>query len=113
MAGEPSHSSGTRLLDHADVVIDICTPAADAMVALAGLDTPVGPGSTVAYAAVVNEIKVQGAALLLEMGELPPVITSAAVVGGERAEALFEAVYHEHAKRLARVLTGSKQGPDY
>src|SRR5947207_2777301 len=25
-AGTPSHSSGTRLLDHADVVVDLCTP---------------------------------------------------------------------------------------
>src|SRR5829696_6063664 len=26
LAGEPRHSSGTRLLDHADVVLDLCTP---------------------------------------------------------------------------------------
>ena len=34
--------------------------------ALDGLDTPIGPGSTVANAAIVNEIKVQTAAILLE-----------------------------------------------
>ena len=31
-AGTPTHSSGTRLHDHADVVIDLCTPPADALV---------------------------------------------------------------------------------
>src|SRR5688572_20600194 len=43
-AGEPTHSSGTRLCDHADVVIDLCTPAADALVTIDGLESPVGPG---------------------------------------------------------------------
>ena len=32
LAGEAAHSSGTRLLDHADVVLDLCTPPADAMI---------------------------------------------------------------------------------
>ena len=63
--------------------------------------TPIGPGSTVASAAAVNEIKVQTAALLLEGGALPPVITSSAVVGSERADAVFEAAYREHARRMA------------
>ena len=44
LAGEPGHSSGTRLLDHADVVLDLCTRAGDALVRVDGLDTPVGPG---------------------------------------------------------------------
>src|SRR5215467_14372913 len=38
--GRPTHSSGTRLVDHADVVLDLCTPAADGLVAIDGLDTP-------------------------------------------------------------------------
>jgi uncharacterized phosphosugar-binding protein len=111
MAGTPSHSSGTRVLDHADVVIDLCTPVGDALVRLEGVDTPVGPGSTVAYAAVVNEIKVQTAALLVERDCLPAVITSPSIVGRERAEALFEAAYRDHARRYARVLAGSSSAP--
>jgi uncharacterized phosphosugar-binding protein len=107
MAGAPSHSSGTRMLDHADVVIDICTPVGDALVGLEGVDTPVGPGSTVAYAAVVNEIKVQTAEKLIERGALPAVISSPSIVGRERAAALFEAAYKDHATRYARALAGS------
>ncbi len=107
MAGTPDHPSGTRLLDHADIVIDLCTPAGDALVRLPGLDTPIGPGSTVANATIVNELKVQTAAILLEQGALPPVLTSGAVVGAERSAELFEAAYREHARRVARSLAGA------
>jgi uncharacterized phosphosugar-binding protein len=107
MAGLPDHPTGTRLLDHADVVIDLCTPPGDALVLLNGLDTPIGPGSTVANAAIVNEIKVQTAAILLERGALPPVLTSSAVVGSARSAELFEAAYREHARRAGRVLAGA------
>ncbi|MFL5755021.1 MAG: sugar isomerase domain-containing protein [Chloroflexota bacterium] len=108
MARPPEHPTGTRLLDHADVVIDLCTPAGDALVTLDGLDTPIGPGSTVANAAIVNEIKVQTAALLHAQGALPPVITSPSIVGAERSAELFEAAYREHARRAAKALAGTE-----
>jgi uncharacterized phosphosugar-binding protein len=111
MARTPDHPTGTRLLDHADVVIDLCTPAGDALVHLDGLDTPIGPGSTVANAAIVNEVKVQTAAILHGHGALPPVLTSGAVVGPERSTELFEAAYREHARRVATVLAGADLGP--
>lgn len=111
-ASESEHPSGTRLYDHADIVIDLCTPAGDALVELEGVDTPVGPGSTAANAAIVNEIKVQTAALLLERDALPPVITSGAIVGPERSAALFEEAYAEHARRLAVLLTPRPLAPD-
>jgi uncharacterized phosphosugar-binding protein len=107
LAAEPTHPTGTRLLDHADVVLDLCTPPGDAMVVLEGVATPVGPGSTIAAVALVNEIKVQSAALLVERGALPPVLTSAAVVGAEESRRLFDAAYAEHARRAARALRGS------
>lgn len=107
MARPSEHPSGLRLLDHADVVIDLGTPVGDAMVSLEGVDTPIGPGSTVANTAAVNEIKVQTAAILLEHGALPPVITSSTVVGQERAAALFEGAYRDHARRMAGALAGA------
>lgn len=103
-AAESSHSSGDRLFDHADLVIDIGTPPGDALVTLEGLDTPLGPGSSLANVTIVNEIKVATAQLLLERGELPPVLTSSSVVGDARSRALFDDAYAEHAERLARVL---------
>ena len=104
MAGEPDPAVGARLLDEADIVIDLCTPEADAMVTLPNLDTPVGPGSTLAYVAIVNSLKVRIAQLLLEQGVTPPVITRASVVGAERSRALFDSAYREHARRVARTI---------
>ena len=104
MAGEAEPDVGSRLLEEADLVLDVCSPAADAMVAIDGLDTPVGPGSTVGAVAIVNAIKVRTAQLLVELGSMPPVITRASVVGEERSRALFEEAYREHARRLARAI---------
>ena len=105
MSDEPDPAVGSRLLDEADLVIDLCTPHADALVAIEGLDTPVGPGSTVAAVAIVNSIKVRTAQLLVERGAMPPVITRASVVGADRSRSLFEDAYREHARRIARAIT--------
>jgi uncharacterized phosphosugar-binding protein len=107
-AGESTHSSGARLRDHADVVLDLCTPPADALVELDGLATPVGPGSTIAAVALANEVKVRTAALLCELGAMPPVLTSSSVVGADESRRLFDAAYAEHARRAARVLEGAR-----
>ena len=68
LAGTRLHSSGTRLLDHADVVLDLCTPAADALVALDDVANPIGPASTLAAVALVNELSVRTAELLAARG---------------------------------------------
>jgi uncharacterized phosphosugar-binding protein len=104
LSGEPETSGGGRLMDEADLVIDLCTPEADAMVSVEGLDTPVGPGSTLAAVAIVNHIKVRAAELLVERGAMPPVITRAAVVGERRSRELFDQAYREHARRIARAI---------
>ena len=104
MSGEPDAEAGARLLDVADLVLDVCSPAADATVTIAGLDTPVGPVSTVGNVAIVNAIKFRTAELLVERGAMPPVITRASVVGAERSRTLFDEAYREHARRLARAI---------
>jgi len=103
-SSRPDPAVGSRLLDEADLVVDLCTPHADALVAIDGLDTPVGPGSTAAAVAIVNSIKVRTAQLLTERGALPPVITRDSVVGAERSRALFDGAYEEHARRIARAI---------
>jgi uncharacterized phosphosugar-binding protein len=104
LAGTSGHSSGTRLLDHADVVLDLGTPPGDAMVGIGGLATPVGPGSSLAAVALVNELKVQTAERLVERGAMPPVLTSPTVVGADESARLFDAAYAEHGERVARLL---------
>jgi uncharacterized phosphosugar-binding protein len=104
MSSEIDPVVGGRLLDEADLVIDLCTPPADALVDVPGLDTPVGPGSTIAAVAIANVIKVRTAGLLAERGALPPVLTRASVVGAERSRTLFDDAYREHARRIARAI---------
>jgi uncharacterized phosphosugar-binding protein len=102
----PTHSTGTRLLDHADVLLDLCTPPGDALVHLDGLATPVAPGSSVAGVVLANALKARVAELLLARDALPPVLTSASVVGRAESDRLFTSAYAEHARRLTRALAG-------
>src|SRR5438477_4455932 len=86
-AGEVEKGAGARLMDEADIVIDLCTPVGDALCRLDGLpETPIGPGSTLAAVAVADAIKVRTAELLLANGKLPPVISSVAGVGRLRSK---------------------------
>jgi uncharacterized phosphosugar-binding protein len=104
LSAEPDPAAGRRLLEEADLVLDLCSPVHDATVSIAGLESPVGPLSTVGAVAIVNAIKSRTAELLVERGAMPPVITRASAVGTERSQELFDAAYREHARRLARAI---------
>jgi uncharacterized phosphosugar-binding protein len=108
MSELPDPAVGSRLMDETDLTIDLCTPHADAMCTIDGLDTPVGPGSTIAAVGIVNSIKVRTAQLLVERGAMPPVITRASVVGANRSRELFDAAYREHARRISRAIIGNE-----
>ncbi|MEW6157707.1 MAG: SIS domain-containing protein [Verrucomicrobiota bacterium] len=97
------HSSGKKLQDFADLVLDTGAPLGDAMVKIAGLETPVAPGSTIGGCMLINAIKAEVAARLTERGQPPQVLTAGAVVGAQRATELFESAYDEHGRRLARL----------
>lgn len=96
-------ADGKKLSDFADLVLDTGAPAGDAMVYVAGLDTPVAPGSTVGGALIINTIKSEVARLLTAGGQPPKVLSSGAIVGEQRAVELFEGAYDEHAHRLAKL----------
>jgi uncharacterized phosphosugar-binding protein len=102
-AAPARHPRGLKLTDCADLVLDTGAPVGDAMVRVPGLETPVSPGSTVGGSLLVNAIKAEVAARLTAAGHPPRVLTASTVVGPERSEALFEAAYDEHARRLARL----------
>jgi uncharacterized phosphosugar-binding protein len=80
-ASAPRHSSGRRLYEVADVAVDNCVPAGDALLELPGLNSRIGPSSTVAGAAVINSIIIEAVAELLRRGETVPVLPSANVEG--------------------------------
>lgn len=76
-----THSSGKKLSDVADVVIDNCVPAEDALVDIEGWKAPVAAGSTVAFVAIANSIVAEVAAQIGKRGMMPPVFVSPNVPG--------------------------------
>jgi uncharacterized phosphosugar-binding protein len=105
-ASTSKHPQGKKLQDFASIVLDTGAPVGDAMVRIPGLDTPVAPGSTVGGCLLVNSIKAEIAARLTAAGKPPHVLTAGAVCGADRATALFEAAYDEHARRIAPYYAG-------
>jgi uncharacterized phosphosugar-binding protein len=102
-ASRSRHPAGKKLQDFSDLVLDTGAPAGDSMVHIKGLGTPVAPGSTIGGCLIVNTIKSEIAARLTQAGQPPRVLTAACLVGNEKASALFEAAYDEHARRLAKL----------
>lgn len=102
-ASTSQQRDGKKLQDFSDLVLDTGAPVGDAMVRVPGLDTPVAPGSTVGGCLLINSLKAEVAARLTKAGSPPKVLTAGAVVGRERATALFEAAYDEHARRMAKL----------
>ena len=108
-ASTSRRADGKKLTDFADLILDTGAPEGDAMVKIAGLETPVAPGSTVGGCLVVNSIKAEVAARLTAAGQPPKVLSAGVVVGAAKATELFEAAYDEHAHRLAKLY--SNVGP--
>jgi uncharacterized phosphosugar-binding protein len=96
------HSSGRKLAEIADVTIDNCTPAGDAMVSIDGLNDPIGPGSTIGFAAVANAIKSQTAELLVALGA-PPMVLSSSIFLGNASAQRFDDCYDEQSRRISRL----------
>lgn len=103
LATPPKHASGKRLNDVADLILDNCTPKGDALVEIDGLENPVGPGSTIGYAILVNALKSRVAELLTEAGKPPLVLTSSVLCGAQRSAELFDQTYDDYRRRVKTV----------
>jgi uncharacterized phosphosugar-binding protein len=97
---ESTHSSGKKLPDVADIVIDNCTPAEDALVKIDGWKAPVAAGSTVAFITIAMAMVAQVAAETSKKGLTPPVFVSPNVVGIPSGE--MNRVYAEYEAKLRR-----------
>lgn len=97
------HSSGKKLTDIADVLIDNCTPGGDAMVYIPGLSDPVGPGSTIGAATVTNALKCRVAEKLTALGQAPIVLTSSFFIGSEASRQRFDECYDDYRARVQKV----------
>jgi len=70
-AVQSKHSSGKRLFELADIVIDTGVPYGDVMVQVEGLDRKVGPGSTLGFVVVANMISCLVAEKIIGKGGKP------------------------------------------
>ncbi len=81
---EARHSSGMKLSQLADVVLDDGAAAADPGIAVAGLDERLGPTSTIVAAALLHEIVVLAVEHLAERGVRAPVLLPNSMEGGRQ-----------------------------
>lgn len=94
----PSHQSGKRLMDIADVVLDNKAPHGDSTVRIQGLACAMGAVSTVTGAAIINSVFLRAAEILLARGEEPLVLPSGNVEAAD-----FERIQTAMGKYLGRI----------
>ena len=95
------HSSGKKLFELADVVIDSCVPAVDASVPLANHFDKVGPISTMGFVAVVWMTITTVAELLAERGVRLHIHPSHNIAGDTTARERLDAALAEYKRRVA------------
>jgi uncharacterized phosphosugar-binding protein len=99
----PAHSSGNKLIDVADVVIDNGCPPGDCIIELEGLDWRTGPTSTVTGAMIINMLRSSVAAKLLARGVKPELLPSHQFVGNASAAEQLERFYEAYRRSLAHL----------
>lgn len=72
---------GRTLSENADLVIDNCVPAEDALVEIEGWKAPVAAGSTIAFITIAQSLVAEVAGELARRGITPPVFVSPNVPG--------------------------------
>lgn len=77
------HSSGKKLYEAADVTIDNCTPAGDAVVAVEGLGTEICPTSSILAAAALWSVSAQVVEELMARGVKPSIYRSVNLPDGD------------------------------
>jgi uncharacterized phosphosugar-binding protein len=95
------HSSGKKLFEVADVVIDTGAPLGDACVRLDGLDDPVAAVSSMLVMTVVDAMIAETARILVERGTPPHVEVNLNLPREGSARARNDAGYAELWRRIA------------
>jgi uncharacterized phosphosugar-binding protein len=94
------HSSGKKLFELGDVVLDTGTPAGDACMSFAGLEVKAGAASTVLGAALMNAVMVEAIQYILDKGGNPPILMSANLDGNEEYNDRVKAGYPDWVNAL-------------
>ncbi len=82
------HSTGLRLLEVADIVLDNHGQPGDACLEFSALGIRTGPTSTIVGAAILDAVMVEVIARLMRLGVTPPVLVSVNLVGADESGSL-------------------------
>jgi len=100
---QPAHSSGKKLIDVADVVLDNQCPPGDCVVELEGLEWRTGPASTVTGGMIMNMLRCEVAERLLQRGHKPELLPSHQFVGNASAAEQLDRFYEAYRKSLGHL----------
>ena len=99
----PAHSSGKKLIDVADIVIDNQCPPGDCVLELEGLEWRTGPVSTVTGGMIINMLRCETAERLLQKGHKPVLLPSHQAVGNASAQEQLDRFYEAYRRSLAHL----------
>jgi uncharacterized phosphosugar-binding protein len=102
-SAQAAHSSGKKLIDVADIVIDNLTPIGDCAIELDRLGWPTGPLSTVTGSVIINMIRCETARMLIEKGHQPVMLPSHQFAHSDPAENQLEKFYEGYRKSLRHL----------
>lgn len=100
MQGASRHSSGKKLFEAADIVIDNCGCHGDASMRIDEINRSVAPTSTAAGAAILNAIEARAVEIMVSEGFTPEVFSSSNVDGGDEINNAYIAKYKKEIKSL-------------
>jgi uncharacterized phosphosugar-binding protein len=98
-----AHSSGKKLTDCADIIIDNRCPPGDCVLELEGLEWRTGPVSTITGAMIINMIRCGAAEALLKRGVKPVMLPSHQFVGNTSTAEQLEEFYEAYRKSLKHL----------
>jgi uncharacterized phosphosugar-binding protein len=99
----PAHSSGKKLIDVSDVIIDNHCPPGDCVVELEGLEWRTGPSSTVTGAMIINMLRCETAERLVARGHEPVLLPSHQFVGNMSSAEQLDRFYEAYRKSLRHL----------
>lgn len=94
------HSSGKKLDEIADIVIDMHIPIGDAAIEIEGISMKVGPLSTISGVGIMNAIVAETAELIVKKGGIPPIRISRNLPGGDENNRRFKEMYGDRIPDL-------------
>src|SRR5215467_11026549 len=98
-----AHSSGKKLVDCADIVIDNMCPPGDCVLELDGLDWRTGPVSTITGAMIINMIRCGTAEALLARGIKPAILPSHQFLHNTSAAEQLDVFYEAYRRSLKHL----------